>query len=55
VTHGKQSLPLLIGNPWPSEPRPSLPAIFSTVPYSTLLLGLGIEESECFGPTDILW
>jgi hypothetical protein len=54
VTHGEQSSPLLIGNPCPGEPRPSLHAIPFTYPHSTLSLGLGIEESEHFGATDLI-
>ena len=48
-----QTSPLLMGYPCPGEPRPSLPAIVSTFPYSTSLLGLGIEESERFGAMDL--
>ena len=33
-------------NPCPGKLGPSLPAIFFTDPHSTLLLGLGIEESS---------
>ena len=53
MTHGEQSSPLLMGNPCPGEPGPLPPAIPFTPPYSTLLLGLGIEESECFGAMDL--
>jgi hypothetical protein len=53
VTDGEQSSLLLIGNPCPGEPRPSIHAIISTYPHSTLLLGLGIEESEHFGAMDL--
>jgi hypothetical protein len=41
------------GDPCPSELGPSFPAISSTDPCSTLLLCLGIEESERFGATDL--
>jgi hypothetical protein len=40
---------MLVENSCPGEPGPSLPAIPPTDPHSTLLLGLGIEESEHFG------
>ena len=53
VTHDEPSLLLLIGYPWPGEPRPSLHAISFIFPYYTSLLGLGIEESKHFGATDL--
>ena len=40
-------------NPCSGELGPSLPAISFTDPCSALLLGLGIEESERFGATDL--
>jgi hypothetical protein len=53
VTHGEQSSYLLMGDPCPGEPGTSLPAVSFTYPCSTSLLGLGIEESEYFGATDL--
>ena len=44
---------MLMGNPCPGESGPYLPALTFTNPHSTLLLGLGIEESEHFGATDL--
>jgi hypothetical protein len=40
-------------NPCPGEIGPSPLAISFTDPCSTLLLGLGIEESEHFGAMDL--
>jgi hypothetical protein len=45
--------PLLMGNPCPGESGPYPPSISFIYICSTLLLGLGIEESERFGPTDL--
>jgi hypothetical protein len=53
VTHDEPNSLLLIGYPWPGEPRPSLHAMPFIYPHYTLLLGLGIEESEHFGATDL--
>jgi hypothetical protein len=50
---GEQSSPLLMGNPCPGESGPYPPALTFTNPHSTLLLGLGIKESEHFGATDL--
>ena len=44
---------MLMENPCPGELRPSLVAISFTDPCSTILLGLEIKESECFGATDL--
>ena len=50
---GEQNAPLLMGNPCPGESGPYPPALTFTNPHSILLLGLGIEESERFGATDL--
>jgi len=44
---------MLMGDPCPGEPGASGYAIAHTNLYYTLLLGIGIEESEHFGPTDL--
>jgi hypothetical protein len=53
VTHDEQSSLLLIGYPCPDESGSSPPPITLIDSYSTLVLGLVIEESEHFGATDL--
>jgi hypothetical protein len=53
VMDTEQSLPLLMGNPCPGESGTSPPTIPFIYPCSTLSKGLGIEESERFGATDL--
>jgi hypothetical protein len=55
VFYGEQTSPLLMEYPCPGEPGAFSYTMGHTNLHSNILLGIGIEESERFGPTDILW
>jgi hypothetical protein len=53
MIYGEPSSPLMMGNPYPGEPGPSPHGATSTNLYYNVILDLGIEGSEHFGPTDL--